>query len=143
TYLTEHTPPYPAYSSVFNSSFGANGGIYNKAGRGIPDVLALGDNLAIFHGGNMTTIGGISVSAPIWASIITRINAERLSIGKSTVGFINPTLYANPELMHDIVEGNNPGCGTNGFNASTGWDPVTGFGTPNYPALLNYFISSQ
>ncbi|KAL7907385.1 Tripeptidyl-peptidase sed1 [Trichoderma velutinum] len=99
TYLTEHTPSYPAYSSIYNSSFGANGGIYNKAGRGIPDVSAVGENLAIIHRGNMTTIGGTAVSAPIWASIITRINAERLSIGKSTVGFINPTLVRTSDKV--------------------------------------------
>ena len=32
--------------------------------------------------------------------------------------------------------GNNPGCGTQGFPALAGWDPVTGLGTPNYVAML-------
>ncbi len=43
--------------------------------------------------------------------------------------------------MNDIVEGNNPGCGTNGFEAVKGWDPLTGLGTPNYPAMLSLFMS--
>jgi hypothetical protein len=25
-----------------------------------------------------------------------------------------------------------------GFTASKGWDPATGFGTPNFPAMLKY-----
>lgn len=56
-------------------------------------------------------------------------------------GFVNPTLYANPQVLHDITVGNNSGCGTSGFFAASGWDPVTGLGTPNYPAMLKLFLS--
>lgn len=70
-----------------------------------------------------------------------QIVEERLAIGKGAIGFLNPTLYANPNLLHDIVSGNNIGCGTQGFEAAKGWDPVTGMGTPNYPAMLEYFLS--
>ena len=91
----------------------------------------MGDNLVTFN----------KASAPLWASFINRINEERLAAGKSTVGFVNPTLYANPGVMHAITIGNNPGCNTNGFSAYTGWDPVTGLGDPNYPALLKFFMS--
>jgi tripeptidyl-peptidase-1 len=34
-----------------------------------------------------------------------------------------------------------PNCGSGGFQASEGWDPVTGLGTPNYPRMLEYFLS--
>lgn len=54
---------------------------------------------------------------------------------------IDPVLYANPWMMNDITKGSNPGCGTEGFNASKGWDPVTGLGTPNFPRMLEYFMS--
>ena len=30
-------------------------------------------------------------------------------------------------------------CGTGGFNAEPGWDPVTGLGVPKYDALLEIF----
>ena len=30
---------------------------------------------------------------------------------------------------------------TLGFSAVEGWDPVTGLGTPNYPKMLEYFMS--
>ena len=32
--------------------------------------------------------------------------------------------------------GGNQGCGTAGYTAVPGWDPVTGLGTPNFPKLL-------
>ncbi|KAH7354976.1 putative alkaline serine protease AorO [Rhexocercosporidium sp. MPI-PUGE-AT-0058] len=139
-YLANTPPPYQSYSGVDNMNIGAGGGIYNKGGRGYPDVSAVGDNIVIFNKGTPTLIGGTSASAPIFASILNRINEERIAAGKPTVGFVNPTLYANPQVLHDITTGNNPGCNTNGFAASKGWDPVTGLGTPNYPAMLALFM---
>jgi tripeptidyl-peptidase-1 len=47
----------------------------------------------------------------------------------------------NPEVFNDITQGSNPGCGTQGFSAAKGWDPVTGLGTPNYPEMLDLFMS--
>lgn len=43
--------------------------------------------------------------------------------------------------MHDIVHGNNLGCGTDGFLTAAGWDPVTGLGTPDYPKMLDFFLN--
>lgn len=45
--------------------------------------------------------------------------------------------------LHDITNGSNPGCFTDGFQAVEGWDPVTGLGTPDYPALLRLFMGLQ
>ncbi len=36
--------------------------------------------------------------------------------------------YAHPEAFTDITVGNSPGCGSDGFVAAPGWDPVTGLG---------------
>ncbi|WPG97613.1 subtilisin-like protein [Acrodontium crateriforme] len=141
TYLTQYTPPYKSYSSSNNDSFGAGGGIYNRNGRGYPDISAIGDNVVIFNAGAPTIIGGTSASAPVFAAILTRINEERLAKGKTTIGFVNPTLYAHPEVLHDIVTGSNPGCGTQGFSCAPGWDPVTGLGTPKYDKMLALFMS--
>ena len=140
-YFAVSDPPYPFYESVNNDSFGANGGIYNRIGRGYPDFSAVGDNVVIFYMGSAVLIGGTSASAPTFASVLNRINEERLAVGKTTVGFVNPTLYAHPEVLHDITVGSNPGCGTDGFAVSTGWDPVTGLGTPDYPKMLELFLS--
>lgn len=76
-------------------NIGAGGGIYNKDGRGYPDVSSVGDNIVIFNKGAPTLIGGTSASAPIFASILNRINEERIAAGKSTVGFVNPTLVSS------------------------------------------------
>ena len=141
-YFENHNPPYPYYSTIDNKTIGANGGIYNRIGRGYPDVAAVGDNLAAFFFGKMYTSGGTDASAPLFAAILTRINEERLAAGKKTVGFVNPILYAHPEVFHDITVGSNPGCGTDGFAVATGWDPVTGLGTPNYPAMLKLFMDT-
>ena len=69
----------------------------------------------IFNKGAPTLIGGTSASSPLFAAILTRINEERIAAGKTPVGFVNPTLYANAGLLHDITEGANPGCETDGF----------------------------
>lgn len=140
-YLTKYPPPYTAYSTLDNKAVGANGGIYNQIGRGFPDFAAIGDNVLIWNEGRPRLIGGTSAASPCFAAILARINMERINAGKSTVGFVNPTLYANPQVLHDITVGDNPGCGTNGFSAQPGWDPVTGLGTPNFPSMLKLFMS--
>ncbi|KAJ4422609.1 hypothetical protein N0V82_002728 [Gnomoniopsis sp. IMI 355080] len=140
TYFEDHDPPYPYYydGNYLNAT---NGGLYNRNGRGIPDVAANGDNIALFVGGEFGTEGGTSASSPIFASLVNRIVEERLKIGKGPLGFINPVLYQHPEVLNDIKNGSNPGCGTNGFDAVSGWDPVTGLGTPNYEKMLDLFLS--
>ncbi|KAK9412956.1 putative Peptidase S53 domain-containing protein [Seiridium unicorne] len=151
-FFQDHEPGYPYYEGLVPDAdnytlpnvtalAGSTGGIYNRIGRGIPDVAANGDNIAVFVGGEFGLSGGTSASTPIFAGIINRINDERLAIGKSPVGFINPVLYEHPEVLNDITNGTNPGCGTDGFSAVPGWDPVTGLGTPNYPKMLELFLS--
>ncbi|KAL5314459.1 hypothetical protein ACEPPN_017099 [Leptodophora sp. 'Broadleaf-Isolate-01'] len=153
TFFEKHNPPYKYYSALSpdttNTSTlpdiaalaGKTGGIYNRIGRGIPDVAANGDNIAVYNGGNFSLSGGTSASTPIFAAVINRINEERISAGKGPIGFLNPSMYANPAMFNDIVNGTNPGCDTAGFSAVPGWDPVTGLGTPNYPRMLKYYMS--
>jgi len=132
-YFTKTPPPYnnlTAYGTPY----------YNKTGRGYPDVSALGLDYLMYLSGDLQNVGGTSMSAPIFASIINLINEERLTAGKSTVGFLNPTLYKNPQAFTDITTGSNPGCNVNGFDAVKGWDPVTGLGTPKFDKLLEVFM---
>ncbi|KAF2101778.1 subtilisin-like protein [Rhizodiscina lignyota] len=138
SYFKHHNPPYPYYSG--NEPLGYGGGLYNRSGRGYPDVAANGDNIAVYSAGKAHLSGGTSASTPMFASIVNRINEERLLRGKSPVGFINPVLYAHPEVLNDIKNGSNPGCNTNGFTAVDGWDPLTGLGTPNFPKMLELFL---
>jgi tripeptidyl-peptidase-1 len=142
TYFSRHDPDLPYY--YINSdatNIGANGGVYNRAGRGFPDVSANGAQLRAFVGQVNNAWWGTSLAAPIWGGIITLINQERTAVGKGPVGFLNPTLYENTWVFNDIVNGSNPGCDGPGFKAVEGWDPVTGLGTPSYPKLLELFLS--
>ncbi|KAL8671168.1 MAG: hypothetical protein Q9168_004321 [Polycauliona sp. 1 TL-2023] len=125
SFFTNHPPPYGA--DRFNNS---------QTTRGFPDVSANGANYVVAIDGQFTLIFGTSASSPTVGAIFTLINEARLYAGKGTLGFANPFLYANPGALNDITMGNNPGCGTTGFQATSGWDPVTGLGTPNFPKLL-------
>lgn len=131
---------YPYYESVDNSSFAQNGGIYNRIGRAYPDVSAIGEHILVFWKGGPVVGGGTSASAPIFAAMLTRINEERIAAGRPTVGFVNPLLYAHPEVFRDVTEGSNPACKSDGFPAAPGWDPVTGLGSPKYDRMLELFM---
>lgn len=49
-----------------------------------------------------------------------QLNEERFAIGKGPVGFVNPVLYTFPEVLNDITNGTNVGCGSEGFHAAPG-----------------------
>ncbi|TKA73170.1 hypothetical protein B0A55_07398 [Friedmanniomyces simplex] len=141
SYFHERDLGHPYYvANADTSNIGANGGIYNWAGRGYPDVSANGANYRMFT--NLTDYHyyGTSLAAPLWASVATLINEDRALAGKGLIGFVNPTLYENAWAMKDIMNGSNPNCGSSGFAAVEGWDPVTGLGTPDCPKLLRLFM---
>ncbi|KAI0795785.1 family S53 protease [Abortiporus biennis] len=131
----------PSYQSAAVSAYltklgSTNAGKFSTTGRGFPDVAAVGNNVEINFQNQFGLVGGTSCSSPIFASIVSLINDRLIAAGKPVLGFLNPFLYANPQAFNDITTGSNPGCNTNGFPAEAGWDPVTGLGTPNFPALL-------
>ena len=128
-FFADTPPPYGA--DRFNNS---------QATRGYPDISANGANYVVAVDGTFSLVYGTSASAPVVGSILTLINEARFAVGKGSVGFINPTLYANPGVLNDITSGGNQGCGTAGFTAVAGWDPVTGLGTPNFPKLLGLYL---
>jgi hypothetical protein len=45
--------------------------------------------------------------------------------------------------FHDVTNGTNLGCGTLGFNAAQGLDPVTSLGTPDFPSLPGKWLALQ
>jgi tripeptidyl-peptidase-1 len=111
-------------------------GLYNKTGRAYPDLAAQGSGFQVVLGGRVISVGGTSASSPTVAAVFALLNDFRLSQGKPTLGFVNPLLYSNASSgFNDITSGSNPGCGTNGFTAGVGWDPVTGWGTPDFLKL--------
>jgi tripeptidyl-peptidase I len=129
-YYQHHTPDkYNA--TVYNNS---------QTTRGYPDVSANGANYVIAVDGTLGLVYGTSASSPVFGSVVTLLNNARLAAGKGPIGFLNPTLYEFPGAFNDITLGDNKGCGTQGFRAVKGWDPLTGLGTPNYPKLLEVFL---
>jgi len=84
-------------------------------------------------------VAGTSCSSPTLAGIIGLLNDLRLQNNKSPLGFLNPWFYQlgaqKSPVFTDMVAGNNPGCGTNGFPAVEGWEPSGGWGSPNYVAF--------
>ena len=115
---------------------------FSSTGRGYPDVAARADNYMVVVNGKWTPVSGTSASNPVFASIITLINSERMHAGKGSVGFINPVLYSNPGMLNDVVTGANQGCGVDqAFRAAPGWDAVTGLGSPDYERMRRLFMS--
>lgn len=128
-FFANHPPPYGA--DRFNNS---------QQTRGFPDVSANGANYVVAVDGKFSLVYGTSASSPTFGSVITLVNEARFDIGKGSVGFLNPVLYAHPEVLNDITAGGNQGCGTPGFTAVQGWDPVTGLGTPNFLKLAALYL---
>ena len=69
------------------------------------------------------------------------------------LGFINPGLYKLAQSstyaqdFHDITIGNNSvslkGVKVEGYAAASGWDPVTGLGSPNAERLIPDLIAAM
>ncbi|KAL7941112.1 peptidase S8/S53 domain-containing protein [Trichoderma barbatum] len=147
----ESSLPFKSYNQIIVDGSFANvtdvNQVHNRGGRGYPDVAAVGENQLIIYNGEFGLIGGTSLSAPLWGSMLTLINEKRIAAGKSTLGFINPALYQHPEVFNDITEGNNNACSSPdqttawGFPAAAGWDPVTGLGSPNFAALEKVLVA--
>ncbi|GGB16957.1 kumamolisin [Puia dinghuensis] len=113
-------------------------------GRVVPDVSAdasanTGYWTVVDGQGGAT--GGTSAAAPLWASLIARLNAV---LGKP-VGYLSPLLYqagANGQPLgesacRDITSGNNDTASIGGYSAGPGYDAVTGWGSPIGTALMN------
>ncbi|OTA99876.1 hypothetical protein M426DRAFT_247598 [Hypoxylon sp. CI-4A] len=142
-YLAAANLSFDGYEGGGGNYSNAHKGIgrFNKLGRAYPDVSANGDHFVISSGGELLRVGGTSASAPLWGAVITLINEERLAAGKTPVGFVHQVLYEHPEVFKDVTKGDNRACKTEGFPAIEGWDPVTGLGVPDYPKLLELFMS--
>ncbi|KAI9457302.1 subtilisin-like protein [Russula earlei] len=107
-----------------------------------PDVSAQSRHFLMWFQGQGMLVSGTSASTPTFAAIIALLNDASIAACKPPLGFLNPMLYSiGAAGLNDVTAGNNPGCGTPGFNASKGWDPVTGLGTPDFSKLKNILSS--
>ena len=115
--------------------------------RNGPDVAmeANFDNFTCQDGGCSGDYGGTSFAAPRWTGFFTLVNQQSVANGNGWIGFPNPQLYSiglgtnYSSNFHDITAGFNPpstGGGT-GFHAGTGYDLVTGWGSPNGITLID------
>ena len=113
---------------------------FNTSGRAYPDVSVFSVDFVIEYDGIPFPVDGTSCAAPTFAGIMSILNDVRLKRGQKTLGFLNPLLY---QTLHgngfiDITEGSNGGgllCP--GFDAIQGWDPASGWGSPNFGLLAH------
>ena len=129
-------PAYQKLSGVINST--------NKGSttlRNGPDVSA-NANFTFYTCADQKAclaneFGGTSFAAPMWAGFVALVNQQLATQGKSPIGFLNPTIYAENVTsvystdFHDITSGK-----SGSFSATTGYDLVTGWGSPK-AALIN------
>jgi len=131
----------PTYQDGLNGANGASTTL-----RNVPDVVIEGANPN--YGcvlGVCDVEGGTSYSAPRYAALIAMANEQEVAQGRSTLGFINPAIYAlaeNPanyiDNFHDITTGTSACCGQpSWYLAGTGYDLVTGWGSPIGQNLIN------
>lgn len=137
--------------------------VLQRKQRGVPDVAynadVNGGVLVIWSssgaGRDMVFIfGGTSAGSPQWAGII--VLGEQ--VAGHRLGFINRAIYrigessAYSRAFHDVVLGNNTFTGTDasgnsitilGYNTHHGWDPVTGWGSPDVARLIPLLIDSD
>lgn len=146
-----HVFSKPAYQDTLPAGSTAIGSM-----RGVPDIafqassgtgalvyLTLPPDGSTSNVGNTGwyDIGGTSLSAPQWAGLAA-IGAQMKGHG---LGLINPALYqiaSSPAQyaadFFDIATGNTNQtvASVPGYPSTTGWDPVTGLGSPNAAHLL-------
>jgi len=130
--------PIPSYQApVINS---LNQG--STTLRNVPDVAAEAntDSYVCVDGG-CAAAGGTSISTPRWAGFLALANEQA---NGAAIGFLNPAIYGIAQGsnygndFHDITSGNNfNSYSPDLYTAVTGYDLVTGLGSPNGQSLLN------
>jgi subtilase family serine protease len=134
------------YSSLFSRPSYQHGLARARATRGVPDVSANADAygaMAVeWSFGQLRGDTGTSSSAPLWAGVIALADQQA---GRH-LGFVNPAIYAigrsrvYHRAFHDVITGDNsvvtPTGVFAGYNTGPGWDPVTGWGSPDAQYLV-------
>jgi len=117
--------------------------------RGVPDVAGEADQSGgwafVFTGGGKTWImsaSGTSAAASLWGGLVALADQD----AHHDLGFVNPAIYriargsSYHQAFHDITTGSNivntPPVGMGGYQAGPGWDPATGWGSPDAQVLV-------
>jgi subtilase family serine protease len=137
-------------SHLFRRPAYQNGVAGISPNRRVPDVAAdaaphTGMTIVIDTGSRymIRNSGGTSASAPVWAGIIALAD----QYAGRHLGFVNPAIYRiarSPryhQALHDVTSGDSntaefPHRTITGYRAASGWDPVTGWGSPNAAVLV-------
>merc|ERR1719231_753813 len=122
---------------------------YSLTGRGYPDISLASASYIVSIGGEFYPVSGTSASAPAFGGMVSLINSDRMKKGKGPIGYLNPTIYEYSSVFaRDVVIGDNHCaagdctlCCGQGFQATPGWDPVTGFGTIDFPSLRDLLVT--
>jgi len=132
----------PSYQSSFSNIIGAHRGNPDISWDADPNTGAtVYDTTKYDSQSGWFQIGGTSFGAPSWAALIALFDQ---SSGKSGTSFNTiSSLYnsANSKYStdyHDIVSGSN-----GGYNAKTGYDLVTGIGSPKVDKLISDINNSS
>jgi subtilase family serine protease len=130
-------PSWQQISGVINSSNRGSTTLRNG-----PDVSA-NANFTFYVCADQTTCtaneyGGTSFAAPMWAGYIALVNQQLAENSNPTIGFINPTIYAQNVTSSYATDFHDITSGTSGsYSAVVGYDLVTGWGSPNGTGLIN------
>ena len=109
--------------------------VLNATTRSVPDIAydaSSATGAVIFIGGQRYSVGGTSLASPIFVGVFARVQ----TYANNSIGFPASNMYQdfpnNPAVLHDVTAGNNgvsyQGT-TYGYNAASGWDYTTGFGS--------------
>jgi kumamolisin len=115
-------------------------GVPSGKARLVPDVSLIADPdegaMVVFQG-QVLQYGGTSLSAPAWAGFCALINEARVKAGAPTLPFLNPLIYPLAATgFRDVTDGSN-----GAYEATAGYDMVTGLGVPNLSALIQALTS--
>ncbi|KXX77541.1 Tripeptidyl-peptidase sed2 [Madurella mycetomatis] len=113
--------------------------LFNRSGRAMPDISAIGSGFQIIMGGVMSQVLGTSASTPTIAAMVALVNDARMRAGKPSLGWLNPLLYSAKvrSVLTDVTVGNSSGCDfpdgsfSPGWSSIEGYDCVTGLGVVN------------
>jgi subtilase family serine protease len=121
--------------------------------RGSPDVAynanpatgyAVYDSIGINGLSGWFQVGGTSAGTPQWAALVAIANSSRTAIRKTDLSTTNTPLYSiaksTPADFHAVTHGTNGNCGTL-CTASTGYDYLTGLGSPQSGALVAALVA--
>ncbi|MEO7716664.1 MAG: protease pro-enzyme activation domain-containing protein [Capsulimonas sp.] len=122
-------------------SMTANGGSTTQ--RNCPDVSMVATNIwCVYNNGGSGGVLGTSAASPLWAGYMALVNQQGAQHGKPTAGFINPAVYALGKGASYTTYFNDTTTGNNGKPAVTGYDLVTGWGSPKGQAMIDSLSGS-